>query len=265
MTQSGQDFVVYAGDAATVQFTVLDQNGNAVDISTVSEITWTARRDLATAVVLTKTKSAGNIVFATSGTDGKLNLSLAIADTSSLTGYYLHQVIITDAIGNPTTVTLGRLQVGRAPVWTYSGDPTSSNKDAIRFLIGDTLVGDPLLQDAEIAYTLALRGSLYGAAAQCCRSLATQMSRQADSSQGELRISYSSRSRNFAKRAEEYELREAISGSGQAWAGGISIADKQGRETDTDRVKPQFNLGMTDSSIPISQGGNELLSGTDEA
>lgn len=39
--------------------------------------------------------------------------------------------------------------------WTYSGDPSTSDLDRYRFLVGDTDAGEPLLQDEEIAFILA--------------------------------------------------------------------------------------------------------------
>lgn len=38
--------------------------------------------------------------------------------------------------------------------WTYSGDPSKSQKDAARFAIGDTDSAKPLLQDEEITYLI---------------------------------------------------------------------------------------------------------------
>ena len=38
--------------------------------------------------------------------------------------------------------------------WNYSGDPSLSSRDAVRFLIGDTDPNDPLVTDEEIAYAL---------------------------------------------------------------------------------------------------------------
>jgi len=43
--------------------------------------------------------------------------------------------------------------------WTYSGDPSSSDKDKIRFLIGDTDEFEPIMQDEEINYLIAEHGS----------------------------------------------------------------------------------------------------------
>jgi hypothetical protein len=39
--------------------------------------------------------------------------------------------------------------------WTYSGDPSSSELDRYRFLIGDTDVDDKVLQDEEINFIIA--------------------------------------------------------------------------------------------------------------
>lgn len=39
--------------------------------------------------------------------------------------------------------------------WSYSGDPTTSPKDEVRFLLGDTDIDFPILQDEEINYLLA--------------------------------------------------------------------------------------------------------------
>lgn len=57
--------------------------------------------------------------------------------------------------------------------WTYSGDPSTSEVDKYRFLIGDTQETEPILQDGEIAFVLAEYSNhnsrlfhLYDAAAQ---------------------------------------------------------------------------------------------------
>lgn len=129
----------------------------------------------------------------------------------------------------------------------------------VRLLIGDTLATDKQMQDEEIDFYLTTRANIYGSAAECCRTLATQFSRLADSVQGELRTLYSSKARAYAARAAEFENKSTLSGSGMPYAGGISIADKQNQESDTDRVPPQFNLGMDDSDLPVPAVGNETL------
>lgn len=39
--------------------------------------------------------------------------------------------------------------------WTYSGNPLTNENDRYRFLIGDTISYEPILQDEEIAFVLS--------------------------------------------------------------------------------------------------------------
>jgi hypothetical protein len=54
--------------------------------------------------------------------------------------------------------------------WTYGGDPTTSDLDAVRLLLGDTDPDDPRLTDEEIGYFLA-RANVPRAAALACRAM----------------------------------------------------------------------------------------------
>lgn len=61
-----------------------------------------------------------------------------------------------------------------ADTWTYSGDPSASAKDAVRFLIADTDVDNQLLRDAEITWALAEHDqNVRRAAADCLDVVAT--------------------------------------------------------------------------------------------
>ena len=46
--------------------------------------------------------------------------------------------------------------------WSYSGDPASSDKDAVRFWVQDTDQSVPLLSDEEIDYLLSMWTPQYG-------------------------------------------------------------------------------------------------------
>lgn len=62
--------------------------------------------------------------------------------------------------------------------FTYSGNPGSSTRDLVRFLISDTDSSDPMFQDAEIDYLITLWGTDgYGAAIAAVRTL---IGREAD-------------------------------------------------------------------------------------
>ncbi len=38
--------------------------------------------------------------------------------------------------------------------WTYSGDPSTSKLDECRFIVGDTLANEPVMQNEEIQYLI---------------------------------------------------------------------------------------------------------------
>jgi hypothetical protein len=97
--------------------------------------------------------------------------------------------------------------------WTYSADPTSSNKDAVRYLIGDTNADDPLLQDEEINFNLLeVNNNIYRAAANSCENLAARYATLAQStskSVGGLSLSqsYGDRGQRFLTLAKQLVVR----------------------------------------------------------
>ena len=64
--------------------------------------------------------------------------------------------------------------------WSYSGDPSASPKDAVRFLVGDTQEGVPLAQNEEIEWVLTQYKNIYAAAAQVAISISAFFATQAD-------------------------------------------------------------------------------------
>lgn len=83
--------------------------------------------------------------------------------------------------------------------WTYTGDPSVSDRDKVRFLIGDTDTTDQLVSDEEIAWQLGVVGdNVYQAAHDLCVALAAKFARLATSkSVGGLSLSYADRSASF--------------------------------------------------------------------
>lgn len=73
--------------------------------------------------------------------------------------------------------------------WEYTGDPEESEKDAVRFIIGDTDASDPLLQDEEIEYTLNNNSmNIRLAAIKCVDAIIAKLSRQVDSTIGPMQV-----------------------------------------------------------------------------
>lgn len=78
-------------------------------------------------------------------------------------------------------------------MWSYSGDPASSAKDEVRFLVGDTNAAAPLVQDEEINFCLGVHADTtalnYQASADVAEAIAAQFARKAQRSVGPLAIS----------------------------------------------------------------------------
>ena len=144
--------------------------------------------------------------------------------------------------------------------WSYNPSLlASSAKDAVRLLIGDVVSCDPQMQDEEIAYFVSSRGTLYGAAAECCRSMAAKFSRSVDQQAGTTKLAYSQMAKAYTVKAIEFETKATLSGAALPYSGGISLNDKEMQELNTDRVEPVFSKGMDDNSIPVASGGQAAL------
>jgi hypothetical protein len=67
-------------------------------------------------------------------------------------------------------------------MWTYSGDPATSDKDEVRFLMGDTDDDFQLMSDEEIAYVIAKALPVYAdnwmVASICCDIVANALARE---------------------------------------------------------------------------------------
>lgn len=125
--------------------------------------------------------------------------------------------------------------------WSYSGDPSLSKKDELRFLIGDVDGQDPLMSDGEINYLLLqCNQNALLAAIKGCDLVAMKFARLADESVGQVRISYSQKYQAYLKMKDALRQRQAIDDC-MPYAGGISESDKQTRRDNEDRVVPVFH------------------------
>ena len=86
--------------------------------------------------------------------------------------------------------------------FTYSGNPSSTQRDSIRFLLNDTDATDVLLTDEEIAYLIAQWSDTYESARAGAEIIASKFSRDADNiskTVGDLSIS-----KSFNNKAAQY-------------------------------------------------------------
>lgn len=132
--------------------------------------------------------------------------------------------------------------------WTYSGDPSTSDRDAVRFLIRDTDEASAKVSDEEIAYLLAQGGDVYWAAISAAEFVATTFSNQARTKTvGALSITYEASASEYRLLARDLRLRRIRMGGFIPYSGGISISDKRTNVLDSDRTKPAFSRGMHDN------------------
>lgn len=144
--------------------------------------------------------------------------------------------------------------------FSYSGDPSKSDKDKVRFLIGDTDANAPLLGDPEITYLITEEGTPVRASIAAAVAISAKFSRLSDESVGDVSKSYSQRAEQYKKLADQLRQRQAEK-SVCPYAGGISVADKQSVEGNTDRVDPAFyrdlhnnpRTGMNDEDDDYNQ------------
>ena len=136
--------------------------------------------------------------------------------------------------------------------WTYSGDPATNARDAIRFLTGDTDTNDQLINDEEIAWTNnQVTGSdtattaLYEVSYRVMVAIASKFSRLADQSVGDLKVDMYQKATNAREQAKLLYAQASREGNTPTpYAGGISVSDKEIDEENSDIVQPYFSRGQ---------------------
>lgn len=147
--------------------------------------------------------------------------------------------------------------------WTYSGDPTSSQRDATRFIIGDTDESDQLLQDAEIDYMILTHGTARLVASECCLAIAAKFARLMSRSIGGLSADFSAKHRQYLDMAaklmeneDAYPVSPFLSGWNSAAKEAVEL--QQDRETTFARKGDMDNprANAVDDYYPFYYRGN---------
>ena len=126
---------------------------------------------------------------------------------------------------------------------TYT-DPSNSNSDAVRWLVGDTDVSDAALQDEEIAFALSQAGNdTYLAASICARALAGKYATLIDTKFESVSSDYSGLRDNYyalASSLEKQSKKYGTRGLGLPAAGGLTYSGIRANDLNDDRVQPKF-------------------------
>lgn len=124
--------------------------------------------------------------------------------------------------------------------WTYSGKPSGSPVDQVRFLVGDTNPDDKQLDDCEIEWLIDENGSVLSAAICAALGIAAYYARAIDS---EVYGDKSALSQKYIDLANELKKKRSRRGV-KSYAGGIRSTDKLSRASDSSLVRPEFTRDM---------------------
>lgn len=139
--------------------------------------------------------------------------------------------------------------------WSYSGDPSASDLDTVRFHLQDTDESDQLLPDEEIQFVIdqwePVTGSLVYAAAVCADRLAAKFAREVSVSGDGVSVGVESLQTKYEQLAMRLrqEYKDFVGTGGAPTAGGTIF----GEEFDP-TIKPlSFGKGMHDNLRAGSQ------------
>lgn len=118
--------------------------------------------------------------------------------------------------------------------FTYSGDPTTSTRNAVRFLLNDTNSADVLFSDAELDYLIAEWVNVYEICRAACETLVSRFSRLADStskSVGDISVSesYTAKSKQYQDLANSFLQRRMRKTPPTVWANADSLKSTNDR------------------------------------
>ena len=135
--------------------------------------------------------------------------------------------------------------------FTYSGDPSTSARNYVRFLLNDTDSNDALFSDEEIAYVLTeWGGDAYDAARELAEILIARFARLADStskSVGDISVSesYGSKITHYQQLANSLLQRKMRKSPPRPWANADALKSTDDRTT-TD-FGTDFTMGQMDN------------------
>lgn len=138
-------------------------------------------------------------------------------------------------------------------MWSY--DPAlPTDKDQIRFLIGDTDSTSKQIEDEAITVFMTQAGdNLYLAASRIARLLSTRFARMNSVWVDSVRIDYAAKAKAYLDLSMELAGIGGSSGLGAPFVGGVSISEMSGVASDTDRPPSSFTIGMgdDDGAVPV--------------
>lgn len=125
--------------------------------------------------------------------------------------------------------------------WTYTNSPATSQRDEVRFLVGDTVSTEQLVSDEEIAYAIVQNSNIKEAASIIAEAIAMKFATMKTSVKiGPIAEEYGNRAEFYAKRAKELKNNASSSVT-------LNIDSGTSYNSDGTERPMSFSIGMTDS------------------
>lgn len=147
--------------------------------------------------------------------------------------------------------------------FSYSGDPTDSELDSVRFLTGDTDARLPLLSDEEIEWLITIWGdrNVYYHAAKAAESISAKMSREVSLTADSQSLTLSELQEKYSRLAVSlfHQYQDLLASGVELHAGGMTA----GEHRDVTIAPLAFGTGMHDLPAAGQQDyGDNTQTGT---
>lgn len=132
--------------------------------------------------------------------------------------------------------------------WTYD-DALPTDKDTVRFYLGDTDETDPLASDEGILKMLTVYEDVFEATAALADGLATKFARMPTITVDGLTVKGTDRAEQFrilAANMRRISSKSAAGSLGVPFVSGTSISEMDGVASDPDRAPNKFDVGQDD-------------------
>jgi len=131
--------------------------------------------------------------------------------------------------------------------WTF--DPAlATDRDKVRFRIGDTDTNRQQLANETIDTLLALHTTVVETSIQCCKALLAKIARDVDRNVVGISANRSQVTQHYQDLIRKLTAERA--GTASVSLTGVSRDEIQNERADTDFVKPTFSIGMSDRHAP---------------
>lgn len=133
--------------------------------------------------------------------------------------------------------------------FSYGNDPATSDRDAVRFLVGDTNAARPLLDDREVDWAISQHPNQNLAAASLADHLYGFFASKGDFKVGPVNKSYSKVAELFKAKAEQLRA-EACKGAIPSFPA-TKVSTKQVLIDNQDLAESNFSVGLTDNPFAV--------------